>query len=188
MSSFSYYTDVFEELKDKMSAIALYNEINIHNSFENINQRLRETIASFLSLYSNKVFADFTKNMRSINEQLKESLWTSYSFQLDELKIKTVINESMSDLLRAYDFAKVSENLLQGIDVHRLQMIVDNYELKTEDFGIMGELTPEEGDDVAQCLQQDLQNGDNKGFQRKAYDWTENQKKKYYLLYTIIML
>lgn len=96
-----------------------------------------------------------------------------FAIDWDDILLETNKNKNKNKKLSLIEIANLMNNIM-------IESLFNSDKIDND-------LTQEDCE-VSKCLQEDLQNGNNKGFQERSYNWTEKQKRKYYFWYIIIIL
>lgn len=179
------YSEIFSTklYKSLLPLSQTFNQEYYARALENI----KKSFAPLMGTYNSEEYAKMLKNLVGVNTDFQKAI-SAFTKQQEEIlgtqEWSKILQESLSDFS---NISSLYRKCLQGIKV---EDIYDGI-LNKRDFceSVSEEpLTEEQKKEVSECFQNDLSNGNCKGFQAKIHDWVERQKREYYLLYMIVIL
>lgn len=151
-----------------------------------ILENMKKSFVPLMGIYSNEEYSKILKNIIGINIDFQKTISAFARQQEEILKTKEwskIMQESFSDFS---NISSLYRTCLQDIKIGEVYKILD----QRDSCETLSEepLTEAQKQEVSECFQNDLNNGNCKGFQAKIHDWVEKQKREYYLLYMIVIL
>lgn len=161
----------------------VFNQEDYTKALEN----MKKSFAPLMGIYNSEEYAKMLKNLVGINTDFQKAISVFVKQQEEITKTQEwskVLKESL------LDFSNISSLYRKCLQDIKVEDIYDEI-LNKKDSGenVLEEpLTEEQKKEVSECFQNDLSNGNCKGFQSKIHDWVERQKREYYILYMIVIL